>query len=156
MLERKLILSDKVKKGLQARLRAINKKSTQTQFLTPNEVASGGILENAYFFYSLLSDDAGHPSLRSLQRYLIQFEEPGRTVLEVNCDPPPKESEIVETLAFACNAVIGACGGVNDILGGTPAGQELGKIADEYNALWDSTKCGIAEPNAEADALEAR
>ena len=49
--------------------------------------------------------------------------------------PPPKEQELLQTLDWACNAMVGVCVGVNQIVEGTPTGQTLLGIADEYQAL---------------------
>jgi hypothetical protein len=59
----------------------------------------------------------------------------GETVRGFDCDPPVKEAEIAQTVDWACLALIGACVGVNQILEGTPAGQGLVKVADEWQAL---------------------
>jgi hypothetical protein len=40
----------------------------------------------------------------------------------------------VSEFDLACNAMLGACVAVNEILGGTPAGQQLNALADRYAA----------------------
>jgi hypothetical protein len=133
-------LDEQVEKRLKAQLRTINKRSPQARFLSPKDVARAGPLAQGYIFYSQLSSDAAHPTMASLNRYVGRFEENGETVRGFDCDPPVKESEIAQTVDWACLAVIGACVGVNQILEGTPAGQELLKIADDWQALGHETE----------------
>jgi len=54
--------------------------------------------------------------------------------------PVPKDEEVIMTWDWSCNAMLGACGAVNQILGGTPADQKLGQIADRYQALMTRRK----------------
>lgn len=44
------------------------------------------------------------------------------------------------TLDWACNALLGVCVGVNQILGNTPAGQGLRELGDRYHALTTGRK----------------
>ena len=69
-----------------------------------------------YPAYALLSLDAAHASVTALKRHYRQGEKGFRTVEVV---PPFKPRERLETLDMACNAVLGVCLGVNEILGGT-------------------------------------
>jgi hypothetical protein len=128
-------LDEQVEERLKAQLRTINKRSPQARFLNPKDVARAGPMAQGYIFYSQLSSDAAHPTMASLNRYIGRFEENGETVRGFDCDPPAKEAEIVQTVDWACLALIGACVGVNQILEGTPTGQELANIADEWQAL---------------------
>jgi hypothetical protein len=51
-----------------------------------------------------------------------------------------KDSEIAETLEYLCMAFMGVCVGVNQMVGGTPGGNALPPLADEYTALSNRTK----------------
>jgi hypothetical protein len=128
-------LDEEVEKRLKAQLRTAKKRSPQARFLNPKDVARGGPLAQGYIFYSQLSSDAAHPTMASLNRYIGRFEKNGETVRGFDCDPPVKEAEIAQTVDWACLALIGACVGVSQILEGTPAGQGLVKVADEWQAL---------------------
>jgi hypothetical protein len=74
-----------------------------------------------------------------LHRHVGRSETDGEALIEVV--PNPKE-EIIMTWDWACNAMLGACAGVNEILGGTPAGRQLLEIADRYQALTNRPKTG--------------
>jgi hypothetical protein len=65
-----------------------------------------------------------------------QQEENGKTVIiGIDVERVPAEEEVTTTWEWTCNAVLGACAGVNEILGGTPAGEQLVEITARYQAL---------------------
>jgi hypothetical protein len=128
-------LDDKVQQRLRDQLRDISKKLPKQKSLSPKDVAEDSVLRHAYLIYAQLSADAGHPTFSSLNRYIGRFEENGETVRGIDIAPPPKEEELIQTLDWACNAMVGVCVGANQILEGTPTGQKLLGIADEYQAL---------------------
>jgi hypothetical protein len=70
-----------------------------------------------------------------LNRYVKRYEEGGQTVRAVDADPVVNEVELSRTVDWACLAMIGVCVAANQILEGTPTGQELLKIADQWQAL---------------------
>lgn len=128
-------LNDEVEARLRAQLRQLNKRPKPAKSLNPKGVAQAGPLEHAYVVYSQLSADAAHPSLTALARYIGRAEEDGQTVRVIDVNPLPKPGEIATTMDWACNALIGVSVGVNQILEGTPAGQRLLPLADEYQSL---------------------
>jgi hypothetical protein len=129
-------LADEAKARLRAQLREINKGFPDAESLNPKAVAMNGLLSDGYMLYSQLSADAAHPTVTSLNRHVAH--ENGEPVIEV--EPTPTEDEIVMTLDWACNAMLGVCVGVNQILGNTPAGQGLRELGDRYHALTTSRK----------------
>jgi Family of unknown function (DUF5677) len=126
-------LSEEVEKRLRDQLRMIKKKWPDAKSLNPKDVALGGLLRDGYLIYSQLSADAAHPTVTSLHRHVGRSESDGEKLIEVV--PEPSQEETVKTWDWACNAVLGACVGVNKILGGTPAGMKLGPVADRYQSL---------------------
>jgi hypothetical protein len=139
-----LILSDgisldaAVKGRLRAQLRDINRRAPQAKFLNMTEVARGGLLAQSESFYRQLSRDAAHPTFTSLNRYVRRFVEDGEKVRGLDADPVVNDSELSQTMNWACVAIIGACVAANQIVEGTPAGQQLLQIADEWQALSNS------------------
>jgi len=125
-------LSADIEKKLRSQMRAMKKKYPKTRPLNPQEVALDGVLRDAYLVYSQLSADAAHPSLESLNRHIVRLPNNER-ILDVV--PALKELEVLQTWDFVCNAMLATCASVNEILGGTPAGQKLWGIADRYQAL---------------------
>lgn len=128
-------LDDEVEKRLRAQLRVIHKQPKPSKSLNPNSVAQDGPLDHGYVIYSQLSADAAHPSLTALARYIGRADENGVSVRTIDVSPLPRPGEIATTMDWACNALIGICVGVNQILEGTPAGQTLLALADEYQSL---------------------
>jgi len=127
-----ITLSEKVEKKLRAQMHEMKKKSPKPQPLHPQEVALGGVLRDGYLIYSQLSAGAAHPSLESLGRHIIRMPNNQRIIEVV---PACKDVELTQTWDWACNAVLGICVGVNQMLEGTPAGLRLWEIADRYEAL---------------------
>lgn len=133
VLSKKLQLSEDIENRLREQLRAINKKWPDAKSLSPKDVAISGLLRDGYLIYSQLSADAAHPTVTSLHRHVGHHEADGEALIEVV--HAPKDEEVIMTLDLACCAMLGACVAVNEILGGTPAGQKLGQIADSFQAL---------------------
>jgi hypothetical protein len=94
--------------------------------LTVSDTAKGDI-ETMYPAYAILAHDAAHPSLTALERH---FRPNSDRRLTVELAPPFKPGERLATLDMACDAVFGACIGVNQLLGGTSQN-------DALRALWE-------------------
>lgn len=132
-LSKKPELAEEVEERLRAQLRDFKKRWPNAQSLRPKSVAMAGLLGEGYIIYSQLSADASHPTLTSLNRHVGRSEQDGDRLIDVA--PTPKDEEIVMTWDWACNAMMGACVAVNEMLGGTPAGQRLGALAERYHTL---------------------
>jgi hypothetical protein len=133
VFSRNFELSEEVEKRLREQLRSINRSATDLKSLSPKDVALRGLLRDGYLIYTQLSSDAAHPTVTSLHRHVGSTEKDEEALIEVV--PAPKQEEIIQTWDWACNAMLGACVGVNEILGGTPAGLRLEAIANQYQAL---------------------
>jgi hypothetical protein len=143
-LSKKPQLSEDVEKRLREQLKAINKKWEKAKSLSPKDVALSGLLREGYGIYSQLSADASHPTVTSLNRHVGRSDKEDEALIDVV--PVPKEQEIVTTWDWACNAMLGVSVGVNEILGGAPAGQRLLELADRYQALTTHPKGMSATP----------
>lgn len=120
---------------LRTRLKDMKSRWPGARLLNPKQAVKDSVLRKAYLVYSKLSGDAAHPSVLALKRHLVRFEEDGQQVVGLDVDPPEKGTEIAETLDLACNAMIGACVAVNQILGGLPINDEIRKAFIEYGEL---------------------
>lgn len=120
---------------LRTRLREIKSRWPKANFLTPKQTAENSMLGKSYLIYSKLSADAAHPSVLALKRHLARFEENGEQVVGLDVDPVEKGNELAETIDLACNAMIGACVAVNQILGGFSVNNEIRKMFNEYGEL---------------------
>jgi hypothetical protein len=126
------VLSDETVEKIRKQLRLIKKRWPTARRLSPKDVALSGVLSEGYLIYTQLSADAAHPTLTSLSRHIGQTKN-GEKLIDVV--PTPRDRELIETLDWACNAILGACSAVNEILGGTPAGQQLNALADRYSMI---------------------
>jgi hypothetical protein len=140
-LSKKPQLSEDVEIRLREQLKVINKKWEKA---SPKDVALSGLLREGYGIYSQLSADASHPTVTSLDRHVGRSDKEDEALIDVV--PVPKEQEIVTTWDWACNAMLGVSVGVNEILGGAPAGQRLFELADRYQALTTHPKGMSATP----------
>jgi Family of unknown function (DUF5677) len=121
---------------LRAFLTNLGKGQTKRKSLDPKRVAARGPLQKGYVFYSQLSSDAAHPTLDALQRYLGRAQENGEPIWTFDIDPLINPKERRETLLMACEALLGICIGVMEILNLQPIiYDELAALAAEYQAL---------------------
>jgi Family of unknown function (DUF5677) len=125
---------------LRARVKEIKSRWPKASFLTPKQTVKDSVLRQSYLLYSKLSGDAAHPSILALKRHLVRFEENGEQVVGLDVNPPEKGNEIAETINLACNAMIGACVAVNQILGGLSVNDEVRKLFIEYGELSGTRK----------------
>lgn len=133
MFEKGLTLEADIEGRLREWLRNANKAFAKVEVLYPKQVAAVSDIGKSYIFYSQLSSDAGHPSVTALNRYVIPHA--ADEVGGIDVDPIVKDKEIEETLELLCQAVIGVCIAVNQMIGGTNGGKALNGLADEYIAL---------------------
>lgn len=106
-------------------------KRERAEFPKPNKMSvkstAKGDIEKMYPAYAVLSHDAAHASVTALRRYFRRRHD-GRLTMDIV--PPFKAKDRLATLDMACEAVLGACIGVSQLLGGTPQN-------DVLRALWE-------------------
>ena len=109
----KFILREAIKLGEQVELRSkaqlgdIGKGWPRTKSLSPKEVAEDSALRHAYLIYSQLSEDAGHPTVTSLNHYIGRFEKGGETVRVSTSPRRPRTKSLCRPLtgrATQCSA----------------------------------------------------
>lgn len=130
---------------LRARVQKLKDRSPKAKLLNPKEALKDSVMRRAYLFYSQLSGDAAHPSITALKRHVLRLEENGEQIMGLDIHPVERGIEVANTLDIACNAVLGTCVGVNQILGGTTASPLLTQLAAEYEAV-----SGIANGRGQA------
>lgn len=128
-------LGAEMAKQLQARVQELKERRPKAKLLNTKEALKDSVMRPAYLFYSQLSGDAAHPSITALKRHLLRFVEDGEQVLGLDIHPTDSGLEVVNTLDIACNAVLGTCVGVNQILGGTTASPLLSQLLAEYETM---------------------
>jgi Family of unknown function (DUF5677) len=128
---------------LRAQLRALKKRRPNAKLLNPKEAIKDSAIKSAYLLYSQLSADAAHPTIVALKRHLVQFEENGEQVWGLDIRPIERGTEVADTVNIACNAVLGVCVVLNQILGGTAANALLNELWTEYGTLSGASQKGV-------------
>ena len=113
---------------LRAFIASLGKGQRKGKSLDPKKVAARGQLLKSYVYYADLSADAAHPTLDALQRYLGHAQENGEPMRTIDINPIVSPTERRRTLMMVCEALLGACIGVIQIL-------ELKSVNDELAAL---------------------
>ena len=121
-------------KQLRAQLEKIKTKRPKAKLLNPKESLKNSVLRKSYLFYSQLSADAAHPSITALKRHRVKIEEEGGWILGLEFQPIEVGNEVADTVNIACNAVLGVCVCVNQILGETSAAPLLHSLFEEYSS----------------------
>jgi hypothetical protein len=111
------------------KLRALYPKPRAINF---GEITKDGSLKNAYLWYKQLSSDAAHPSLEALTRHITKEANGG---LLVSVEPVASEKDILDTIEWACQALMGVIVGANQIAGPVKAGEKLPALCDEFIRL---------------------
>jgi hypothetical protein len=93
---------------LRARLREIKARRPNARLLNVKEVASDTVMRPAYLFYSQLSADAAHPTIRALKRHLVQTVENGERFLGLDIQPVERGAEVTDSVNIACCKPLGA------------------------------------------------
>jgi hypothetical protein len=126
-------LATSKKAGIRAEIQKILQQAPnirKAKLLNPKDVATGGLFSSVYRAYTLLSDDAAHPTTRSLSRYI---QEKKNNISWVPAAVTPVES--AQTVFLVCLGLMGVCVGTNQILKGTQAGRELKALAAQYDGI---------------------
>jgi hypothetical protein len=121
--------------NIRAFLASRGKGQTKRKSLDPKRVAARGPLLKGYVYYSQLSSDAAHPTLGALERYLGSKEN-GEPISTIDIDPLVSPKERRRTWLMACEALLGVCIGVMEILNlQRIINDELAALTAEYQAL---------------------
>ena len=121
---------------LVAYMAELKEKHPDAKPISFKATATSSVLKDAYVVYTQLSSDAAHPSAESLSRYITRTNvSDSETILNINALPSPEEKEILQTVEFACGALLGICTGANQIVGDLPSGKQLAPMFEEFIAL---------------------
>jgi Family of unknown function (DUF5677) len=108
------------------KLRALYPKPRAINF---GEITRDSSLKNAYLWYKQLSSDAAHPSLEALTRHITK-EADGSLLVSVEAGASEKDT--LDTIEWACQALMGVIVGANQIAGLVKAGEKLPSLCDEF------------------------
>jgi Family of unknown function (DUF5677) len=142
-----ITLEAEVGERLRDYLRRNRKQFEKAASLSPKKVAqTRRDFAKTYIFYGQLSADSAHPSVTALNRYVVPESHPEGGGIDV--EPLVSDHELAETCEYLCMAAIGVCVTANQIIGGTPGGTALNRIAERHTDLSNRTKAA-SETSAE-------
>ena len=119
---------------IRTQIKRLNSAFLKPKKLNVNRAAAEGVTEKAYLSYAMLSLDAVHPSLTALNRHVHLEQEADGRYLTVSVVPPFKSKDRLATMDEACNALLGVCVGVNELLGGTAKSDAMRVLAERFQA----------------------
>ena len=114
---------------LKAALRSLQSKK---RTLNPKNNAAIGPIHVGYAFYAQLSADAAHPTIEALYRHLERSRDGDKAVMKIHVDRVDA-AEILETVNYACDALIGVAVYANAMLG-SPDNPELSRLLGQMNS----------------------
>jgi Family of unknown function (DUF5677) len=127
---------------LRSHIEQMNEKYPRTKFLSPRQASEKSPLKVAYLWYSQLSSDAAHPSMSALRRHIVGVD--NETLPGIDVAPKANQEELANTVDLACYAFISVLVGVNQMLPGTSANDNINEVFAEYQVL-----AGIERPRNE-------
>lgn len=117
-----------------------------------DKTALGTAVELVYATYGQLSLDSAHPTISALGRYLHSEFEGGTRHLVIDVMPSVPEKEVLRTLQWACEALLGVIVASNQIVGGTATNDAIRQAFDEAPGIFK-----LDSPDSPAaDELEAQ
>ena len=99
----------------------------------PKGIADSSALSSGYIIYLTASADAAHPTITALGRHLP--EDKTGFSQELHIVAPVEDEEALMTVDFLCGALLGACYGVGEVLGGSRVAPEVKARAEEYQQI---------------------
>ena len=128
ILAQDLLKDPAAKERLSATIEAFDKG----QILNPKKVAELGSLLNNYLTYQWFSDESGHVTARSLNRYVLRSSDPTGWAFRWL---PAVAEEIEITLYHAVLAALAVGVAATQVLGDQAGNKRLGPLADRLAAL---------------------
>jgi hypothetical protein len=129
VLAEQLVAAGAKRDKLQATIDAIDKRA---EIMSPKKVAALGLLQRQYIFYQRLSDDAAHPSARSLHRHMLTDASRSGWIYKSGAG---QQGENAATLHSAILAAIpiGVC--ITEMLKDTEGNAVFSELADRLQAM---------------------
>jgi hypothetical protein len=126
----------KVSETLSSFAEVMEKQYPKASHLNHQKTAEDGTVGASYVIYNVLSNDAAHPSITSLDRHILSM---GRGNWTISAYPPIHQKDLVQTLDLACSAVLGVCVAFYEVFGGGETGETLASLGDELTRLRDAS-----------------
>lgn len=120
----------------QEQIKAIKRSLSKLQpgrMARPADFAKKSPVEDAYLIYAQLSADSAHPSLDSLERYVIKGKN-GR-LDGFSSEVADGLNEMCDTVGWACMAFLGLMMAVRDVANGHSASPRIEAVAAKFQSL---------------------
>jgi hypothetical protein len=111
-----------------------------------DKTALGSAVELAYATYGQLSLEAAHPTITALGRHLHTEVEADIRYLTIDVVPDVPERELLRTIWWCCEALLGATVASNEIVGGTNMNDAIRQAFDELHLVSKPDLAGADEP----------
>jgi hypothetical protein len=103
-------------------------------------------LELAYATYGQLSLEAAHPTITALGRHLHIEVEGDTRYLTINVVPDVPERELLRTIWWSCEALLGVTVASHEIIGGTKMNDAIRQAFDELHLVSKPDLAGADKP----------
>ena len=100
-----------------------------------DKTALGGAVELTYATFGQLSLEAAHPTITALGRHLRSKLEGDTRHLVIDVVPDVSERELLRTVWWSCDALLGVAIASNEIVGGTKTNDALRQAFEELRRL---------------------
>jgi hypothetical protein len=111
-----------------------------------DKTALGSAVELAYATYGQLSLEAAHPTITALGRHLHIEMEGDTRYLTINVVPDVPERELLRTIWWSCEALLGVTVASNEIIGGTKMNDVIRQTFDELHLVSKPDLAGADKP----------
>jgi hypothetical protein len=127
--------SDADAKILRDLIRKSESRFPDSKKLHVDKTALGGAVELAYATFGQLSLEASHPTITALGRHLRSELEGETRHLVIDVVPDVSERQLLRTVWWSCDALLGVAVASNEILGGTKMNDALREAFEELRHL---------------------
>jgi uncharacterized protein DUF5677 len=112
-------------------IRQSESKFPDSKKLRVDKTALRGAVELAYATFGQLSLDAAHPTITAIGRHLHSEVDGDTRHLVIDVMPDVQERELLRTIWWSCDALLGATVALNEIVGGTRMNDGVREAVDE-------------------------
>ena len=121
--------------ALQKYLKKVKEKHRPALVAGAAGVSKGEQAAKFCIIYEKLSEDLVHPTIDALKQYFFALGQGGKAAHYADIEPAVSDDAKIQTLDWACSAMLGVLTGVNRILGKSAASQEITRIFSDCKKL---------------------
>jgi Family of unknown function (DUF5677) len=114
-------------------IKELRQENPNAKALNPKNAISGTDIRAAYPFYQQLSSDAAHPSVKALNRHIVETAK--NEIVGLSLKSQIKDGEVMDTAFLTAMALLGVCIWANIAFDGTTGGERLDGLIAEYREI---------------------